>query len=48
MTLFGYRLPMMTSILVWCLLWEIVGQTGLMYLVPPFRGAGGGGRAGAA
>ena len=36
MIIFGYRAPMMASILVWCLLWEIVGQTGLMYLVPPF------------
>ena len=36
MIIFGYRVPMMASILVWCLLWEIIGQTGLMYLVPPF------------
>jgi NitT/TauT family transport system permease protein len=36
MNLFGYRVPMVASILVWCLLWEIIGQTGLMYLVPPF------------
>jgi NitT/TauT family transport system permease protein len=36
MIVFGYRVPMMASILVWCLVWEIVGQTGLMYLVPPF------------
>ncbi len=36
MTLLGYRVPMMASILVWCLLWEIVGQSRLMYLVPPF------------
>jgi NitT/TauT family transport system permease protein len=35
-TLFGYRVPMLASILVWCLLWEILGRTGLMYLVPPF------------
>ena len=36
MIILGYRVPMMASILVWCLLWEIIGQTGLMYLVPPF------------
>ncbi|MGE0116561.1 MAG: ABC transporter permease [Dongiaceae bacterium] len=36
MTLFGYRVPMAASILVWCLLWEIVGRAGVMYLVPPF------------
>jgi NitT/TauT family transport system permease protein len=35
-TLFGYRVPMAASILVWCLLWEVVGQAGFMYLVPPF------------
>jgi NitT/TauT family transport system permease protein len=29
---------MMASILVWCLLWEIVGRSGIMYLVPPFSG----------
>jgi NitT/TauT family transport system permease protein len=28
----------MASILVWCLLWEIVGRSGVMYLVPPFSG----------
>jgi NitT/TauT family transport system permease protein len=36
MTLFGYRVPMIASILVWCLLWEVIGQSGLVYLVPPF------------
>jgi NitT/TauT family transport system permease protein len=35
MTLFGYRVPMMASLIVWCLIWEIVGQSGLMFLVPP-------------
>ncbi|MDP9136726.1 MAG: ABC transporter permease subunit [Pseudomonadota bacterium] len=35
MTLFGYRVPMMTSLLVWCVLWEIVGRLGLVFLVPP-------------
>jgi NitT/TauT family transport system permease protein len=35
MTLYGYRVPMMASLLVWCVIWEIVGQSGLMFLVPP-------------
>src|SRR5918998_132119 len=35
MTLYGYRVPMMASLLVWCLVWELVGQSGLMFLVPP-------------
>ena len=35
MTLYGYRVPMMASLLVWCVVWELVGQSGLMFLVPP-------------
>ncbi|HSI41055.1 MAG TPA: ABC transporter permease subunit [Xanthobacteraceae bacterium] len=35
MTVFGYRLPMMSSLLVWAVAWEIVGQSGLLFLVPP-------------
>jgi NitT/TauT family transport system permease protein len=35
MTLYGYRVPMMASLLVWCVIWELVGQSGLMFLVPP-------------
>ncbi len=35
MTLFGFRVPMMASLLVWCVIWELVGQSGLMFLVPP-------------
>jgi len=35
MTLFGYRLPGMSSLLLWGLIWEIVGQTGLTFFVPP-------------
>ncbi len=38
MTLFGYRLPMMASLLVWCGLWEIVGQSGALLIIPPFSG----------
>ena len=36
MTLFGYRVPMMASILVWCALWEVVGRADVIFLVPPF------------
>ena len=36
MNLFGYRVPMMASLLVWCVIWEIVGQLDLMLMVPPF------------
>jgi NitT/TauT family transport system permease protein len=36
MTLFGYRVPMMASLLVWCAVWEIVGRLDLIFLLPPF------------
>lgn len=35
MTLFGYRLPGMSSLIVWGLLWEIVGQLGVTFFIPP-------------
>ncbi|PBB87352.1 MULTISPECIES: ABC transporter permease subunit [unclassified Mesorhizobium] len=35
MILFGYRTPMMASLLVWCAMWEIVGRLGLVFLLPP-------------
>ena len=35
MTLFGYRLPGMSSLLVWGLLWEIVGRLDLTFFIPP-------------
>lgn len=38
MTLFGYRVPMMASLLVWCVAWEIVGRAELLMLIPPFSG----------
>ncbi|WP_102109336.1 ABC transporter permease [Oceaniglobus roseus] len=31
-----YRLPGMSSLLLWALLWEIVGRSGLTFFVPPF------------
>lgn len=35
MYLFGYRLPGMSSLIVWALLWEIVGRADLTFFVPP-------------
>jgi NitT/TauT family transport system permease protein len=35
MTLFGYRVPMMASLIVWCVIWELVGQADLIFLIPP-------------
>ena len=35
MTLFGYRVPMMASLIVWGVLWEIVGRLGLIFILPP-------------
>ncbi|HTV71119.1 MAG TPA: ABC transporter permease subunit [Rhizobiaceae bacterium] len=36
MNLFGYRVPMMASLIVWCVVWEIVGRLDLMIMIPPF------------
>ena len=36
MTVFGRRLPMMSSLILWCLVWEIVGRADLVLLFPPF------------
>lgn len=35
MTAFGYRLPGMSSLIVWGLLWEIIGRLGVTFFVPP-------------
>jgi len=35
MMAFGYKLPAMSSLLVWAALWEIVGQLELTFFVPP-------------
>lgn len=35
MTLFGYKLPAMSSLILWGLLWEIIGQLGLTFFIPP-------------
>jgi NitT/TauT family transport system permease protein len=36
MTLRGYKVPIAFSLLVWCLVWEVVGRLGLITLIPPF------------
>ena len=35
MTVYGIRLPGMSSLLIWGLLWELVGQSGYSFFVPP-------------
>ena len=35
MKLFGYRLPGMSSLILWGLLWEIVGRLEVTFFVPP-------------
>lgn len=35
MKLFGIRLPMMASLLIWAVLWEIVGRLDMTILLPP-------------
>lgn len=35
MTVFGYRLPAMSSLLLWAALWEVVGRMELTFFVPP-------------
>lgn len=35
MTIYGYRLPGMSSLLLWGLLWELVGQADLTFFIPP-------------
>lgn len=36
MILFGYRVPMMFALVLWFLLWEVVGRLDLILLIPPF------------
>ena len=35
MVVFGYRLPGMSSLILWGLLWETVGQSGMSFFLPP-------------
>jgi NitT/TauT family transport system permease protein len=36
MTLFGFKMPKMASLLVWVIIWEIIGRFELVMLFPPF------------
>ena len=36
MKLFGIKIPMMASLILWAIIWEIVGQLDLSILLPPF------------
>ena len=38
MTLFGYRIPAFVSILLWCVIWEIVGRSEALFVFPPITG----------
>jgi NitT/TauT family transport system permease protein len=35
MTLFGYRIPLFLAPLFWALVWELVGRSGAVFLLPP-------------
>jgi NitT/TauT family transport system permease protein len=35
MKIFGIKLPMMTSLIIWALIWELIGQLDLSILLPP-------------
>jgi NitT/TauT family transport system permease protein len=35
MTIYGYRLPAMSSLIIWAILWEIVGRLDLTFFIPP-------------
>ncbi len=35
MTLYGFRIPMMASLIVWALVWEIIGHMDVIFLIPP-------------
>ena len=36
MELRGRRIPMVFSLIVWFVLWEVIGRLGLISLIPPF------------
>jgi NitT/TauT family transport system permease protein len=37
MTIFGYRLPLFSSLILWAIVWEIVGHTEAKLILPPLR-----------
>jgi NitT/TauT family transport system permease protein len=36
MTLFGRKIPITFSLVIWCVVWELVGRAGLSTVIPPF------------
>lgn len=36
MNLYGVKLPVLSSLILWALLWELVGRLGLTFFIPPF------------
>ena len=36
MKIFGIQIPMMASLVIWAITWEIIGQLELSILLPPF------------
>lgn len=40
MVIFGYRIPVIFSILLWLLLWEVVGNMEWVYILPPIIDVG--------
>jgi NitT/TauT family transport system permease protein len=38
MTLFGYRIPAFVAILLWCVVWEVVGRSEALFVFPPITG----------
>jgi NitT/TauT family transport system permease protein len=36
MTLFGRKVPVIFSLVIWFVVWELVGQTSLSLIIPPF------------
>ena len=36
MVIFGKRIPMVFALLVWLIVWEVIGRLELLFLIPPF------------
>jgi NitT/TauT family transport system permease protein len=36
MVIFGKRIPMVFAILVWLIVWEVIGRLEVLFLIPPF------------
>jgi NitT/TauT family transport system permease protein len=35
MKIYGYQLPAMSSLILWAILWELIGRLGLTFFIPP-------------